>query len=411
MEVIKIVVANVFGAVNKGDAALIEVCIDEIYSAFPGASVSGIAYQPSTQRRHLPQVTWHERLGNCLSRSVWRRRLCNVVRQGATICYVLFGRPWPLGLLIPREQRCAIKALKDADIVISCPGGYLEDSNPSYYANLIQIWAAARFGAKVVLAPQSVGPIRSRRGQWFAKKILSKANLVCVRESESYNFAVQTLSLPEKRVVRTGDLAFWHESTPAARELLKTEFGIEPDEPYIAVSVIEWAFPLAADQTEAKQRYVRKICQLLSILHETLGVRVVIVNQVAADLPVGREIASRHPDFVILDQRDRPVADVRGIIAGSAVFLGSRFHSCIFGLLAGQPLVALSYLPKTSGIMTDLGLSARVHDIDTFDVQRVAERMIFDYKDPTIGREEVNRAVQRYKDQYPRFSDLLREAA
>jgi colanic acid/amylovoran biosynthesis protein len=48
MEVIKVVVANVFGAVNKGDAALIEVCVDEIYGAFPGASVSGIASSPAS---------------------------------------------------------------------------------------------------------------------------------------------------------------------------------------------------------------------------------------------------------------------------------------------------------------------------------------------------------------------------
>ncbi|WP_081077822.1 polysaccharide pyruvyl transferase family protein [Burkholderia pseudomultivorans] len=411
MEVSRVVVANVFGAVNKGDAALIEVCIDEIEDAFPDAAVSGIAYQPSIQRRHLPRVTWYERLGNCMSKNVWRRRVCNVVRQGITICYVFLRRPWPLGLLIPREQRRAIRALKHADLVVSCPGGYLEDSNPSYYANLIQIWAAAKFGTKIVLAPQSVGPIRSRRGRWFAAKVLSKAHLVCVRESESYQFAVETLRLPAARVVRTGDLAFWHAATPAARELVKAEFGIEPDEPYIAVSVIEWAFPLASDQAEAKDRYVRKVCDLLGILHQTLGVRIIVVNQVAADLPVGRQIAAQCPDFVILDQKDRPVSDVRGIIAGSAVFLGSRFHSCIFGLLAGRPLVALSYLPKTSGIMTDLGLNARVHDIDTFDVRQVAEKMIADYKNPSAAQAEIDRAVERYRNLYPRFADLLREAA
>ncbi|KWF12764.1 hypothetical protein WT55_05715 [Burkholderia pseudomultivorans] len=212
-------------------------------------------------------------------------------------------------------------------------------------------------------------------------------------------------------MVRTGDLAFWHAATPAARELVKAEFGIEPDEPYIAVSVIEWAFPLASDQAEAKDRYVRKVCDLLGILHQTLGVRIIVVNQVAADLPVGRQIAAQCPDFVILDQKDRPVSDVRGIIAGSAVFLGSRFHSCIFGLLAGRPLVALSYLPKTSGIMTDLGLNARVHDIDTFDVRQVAEKMIADYKNPSAAQAEIDRAVERYRNLYPRFADLLREAA
>lgn len=411
MQVNHVVVANVFGAVNKGDSALIEVCIDEILEAFPNASLSGIAYQPSTQRAHLPRVTWHERLGNCVSKHMWRRRLCNVVRQAITICYVSLRRPWLLGRLIPVEQRRAIDALGKADVVVSCPGGYLEDSNPSYYANLIQIWAASKFGATVVLAPQSVGPIRSRRGRWFAAKVLAKASLICVRESESYHFVVETLALPAARVARTGDLAFWHAATPAATASMKAELGIDPDEPYIAVSVIEWAFPLAADQAQAKERYVRSLCELLNILHDTLGVRIVIVNQVAADLPVGREIAERCREFVILDQKDRPVADVRSIIAGSSVFLGSRFHSCIFGLLAGRPLVALSYLPKTSGIMTDLGLSARVYDIDGFNVDEIARTMIADYRAPSRGQAEIDRAVERYRRLYPRFADLLREAA
>ncbi|HDR8933746.1 MULTISPECIES: polysaccharide pyruvyl transferase family protein [Burkholderia] len=411
MKVSHVVVANVFGAVNKGDAALIEVCIDEILEAYPNAEISGIAYQPTTQRAHLPRVTWHERLGNCVSDSIWRRRLCNVVRQGITICYVFLRRPWLLGRLIPGEQRRAIDALGNADIVVSCPGGYLEDSNPSYYANLIQIWAAAKFGAIVVLAPQSVGPIRSRRGRWFAAKILAKASLICVRESESYHFVVEELALPAARVARTGDLAFWHAPAAAATSAMRAELGLAQNEPYIAVSVIQWAFPLATDQAQAKERYVRNICELLHLLYDTLGVRIVIVNQVAADLPVGREIESRCSGIAILDQKDRPVSDVRSIIAGASVFLGSRFHSCIFGLLAGRPLVALSYLPKTSGIMSDLGLSSRVHDIDGFDVHEVAETMISDYRAPTKGQAEIVRAVERYRSLYPRFADLLREAA
>ncbi|KVE75558.1 hypothetical protein WI98_12405 [Burkholderia vietnamiensis] len=156
---------------------------------------------------------------------------------------------------------------------------------------------------------------------------------------------------------------------------------------------------------------MRNICELLHLLYDTLGVRIVIVNQVAADLPVGREIESRCSGIVILDQKDRPVSDVRSIIAGASVFLGSRFHSCIFGLLAGRPLVALSYLPKTSGIMSDLGLSSRVHDIDGFDVHEVAETMISDYRAPIKGQAEIDRAVERYRSLYPRFADLLREAA
>ncbi|MFP3525531.1 hypothetical protein SB912_23890, partial [Pantoea sp. SIMBA_072] len=133
-----------------------------------------------------------------------------------------------------------------------------------------------------------------------------------------YHFVVETLALPAARVARTGDLAFWHATTPAATSSMKAELGLEPNEPYIAVSVIDWAFPLALDQADAKERYVRNICELLDVLHDTLGVRIVIVNQVAADLPIGRQIAARCPGFVILDEKDRPVSDVRSIIAGAS---------------------------------------------------------------------------------------------
>ena len=158
-------VSNVFGSYNRGDALLVEALHHSIRSAYGmDAELYGIAHFPDLERAHLPDVTWSNPPARSYSDAKWLRRGTNAIRTIGSLAYAGSNSPkyWPF-LTPPRSQRDSIGVLQRADLVVSCAGGFLLDNNPSIFGNLMQMEIANRAGTPLVLAPQTIGPIRNER--------------------------------------------------------------------------------------------------------------------------------------------------------------------------------------------------------------------------------------------------------
>lgn len=404
----RITISNVFGSSNRGDALLVEALHAAIRSAFgPEAALSGVAHFPELERAHLPDVAWSPPPARSYAANKWVRRGVNAVRTLGSLGYAAVGAPalWPL-LPPPAAQRASIRALRDADLVISCAGGFLLDVNASILGNLMQMRIAKRFGRPLILAPQTIGPIRSPRLRALTAHTLAKADLICAREQYTYDFLVGDLGLPAERVLRTTDIAFEHGSVDAAGGAQAlSDLGFAPDEAFIGATVVDWAFPAAASPAAAKAAYRDKVVALLTRIHEATGRRILLFNQVSSDLALGREVVARCGPAAILDEADRSTPVMRGMIERADLFLGSRFHSCVFALLGRVPTVSLAYTYKSTGIMQDLGLEDRVWDIDAFDVNELADliKRLVEQREAESAR--VDAALCTLK--FPRFADVL----
>ena len=66
--------------------------------------------------------------------------------------------------------------------------------------------------------------------------------------------------------------------------------------------------------------------------------------------------------------------------------IGMRLHSCLLALMCGVPAISISYLPKCSDIMNDLGLSDFVIDVKDVDVEGLIE-MVYDLRNESVRRE------------------------
>lgn len=97
---------------------------------------------------------------------------------------------------------------------------------------------------------------------------------------------------------------------------------------------------------------------------------------------------------------------MRNMISACDYFIGSRFHSCVFSLLAGIPTISIAYTYKSTGIMRDLDMGDLVFDISTFDACELKELLgdMFDRREYYVER------VRRGRSQleYPDFSEVLR---
>ena len=103
----------------------------------------------------------------------------------------------------------------------------------------------------------------------------------------------------------------------------------------------------------------------MSLIHRKTGKPIYLFNQVRTDLPVCRRIAEMAGCDVFVDFEDRGPHEMRTIIANANFMVASRFHSCIFALLEGVPVLAISYNYKTEGIMDMLEMSDCVRDISS----------------------------------------------
>ncbi|PIL21767.1 hypothetical protein P775_02705 [Puniceibacterium antarcticum] len=404
----KICISDIFGSLNRGDALLCDALIHSIKEAAPGAELAGVAHFPEIERERHPDIDWQEAPSRSNAESIYVRRALNGLRSGLTLGYSALGGPSGIAPFypLPKSQLASIQHIKDADLIVSSAGGFLLDANATIYSHLLQFHLARKFGTPYVLAPQTIGPIRSTRLKKMTAAALSDARIIAVREQYSYDFVVNDLGLPSDKVVRTTDIAFEHEETdPAGGAEALAGLGIAPNERFIGATTVNWKFRGEDNPKAAYEEYREKMVALMVSMHERFGRRIVLFNQVSQDLPLAREVASRCGEAVVLDEADRSTEVMRGMIERADVFLGSRFHSCVFSILGRVPLFCLAYTYKSTGIMDDLNMSDRVAPIGKFNVNNVVETIGWLIENRESESKRINDAVQKMA--FPKFSTVL----
>lgn len=402
----KFMIVNAFGRSNRGDSVLLDECIHEIRARFPDAQIAGAVFEgiEAAQAVH-PAVTWSERIGNAPGGSLGR------IKALVYLFTAWFSAWLPLlGRLLPEKQRRTLDAIRESDVVISAPGGYIHDTNFAYFIALLHIHLGTIMGKTVILAPQSVGPIARPFSRAVARHVLGKVPYLCARESYSWDFLALDLNLPEKNVYRTGDSAFWNthvEDDPHLIDGIFGEVGVPKDTPIFGMTVVKWSFPKSREPAGDLDRYTTAVARAADHMAETYGLQPVIFNQVSEDLPASLEVQRKAKCRVIVDQTSREPDILRAMIARSRVFLGTRFHSCIFSMMAGRPTFAIAYLPKTEYIMNDLKLPHRHTPIDAIDYEYLIHRVSDDYQDLAGAEAEIRNAVAVYQQNFTRLQDIL----
>lgn len=402
----KFMIVNAFGRSNRGDSVLLDECIHEIRAKFPDAQISGAVFEGIEAARAVhPNVAWSERIGNAGGGGAGR------IKAMLYLLAAWFSASIPsLGRLLPEKQRQTLDAIRASDVVISAPGGYIHDTNFAYFIALLHIHLGTILGKTVILAPQSVGPIERPLSRAVARHVLGKVPYLCARESYSYDFLAHDLKLPEKNVYRTGDSAFWNthvEDNPGLIDGIFENLGVPKDKPVFGMTVVKWSFPKSKTAAADLDRYTDAVARAADHMAETYGLQPVIFNQVSEDLPASLDVQRKAMGKVIVDQTSREPDILRAMIARSRVFLGTRFHSCIFSMMAGRPTFAIAYLPKTEYIMNDLKLTHRHTPIDAMDYDYLIKQIGGDFENLSQAEAEIRNAVLVYQKDFTRLQDIL----
>lgn len=403
---IDISIINAYGHSNRGDSVLLSECISEIKSEYPTANINVLLFddymfESNTKTRKF------NRLCNVNDDSLIKQYFKKVYIFIMLLFYCALKMEFILQLL-PKDQRKTIEALKKSSIAVSSPGGYIHDTNNAYYIALLHIYLCKCFGLKVILAPQSYGPINGKLGRAICKYVLNNTDIICTRESYSYEFLIK-LGVKSDLILQCGDSAFW-ESSIRDKDSSKhlQSLGIKENEKFIGMTLVDWTFPNQSHKEEKKKNYIDVISHVANKIYDSHNMRTVIFNQVSDDLDLARQLAVLCPESVLVDESEKEPEVLRGLISRSYVFLGTRFHSCIFALMSSVPTLAIAYLPKTEYILKDLEFSNRFFDINNLKIDEILNKVLENIDNREMYSQDIYRSVCKYRTTKNRLTHALR---
>lgn len=389
----KIVVSNGYSWQNKGDAALAMACFEAIRGWNPEAELGFVSLSPSLDRRQY-QVKGLRIVGEDLEKIVDRSHP-KALRAG-----------WFAGQLATRGRFTDYRRLiADADIVVACPGGYLNDSwGPIVRIHLNQLAAAKARGIPFILSNQSIGPFHSPRIRQATGKVLRDAQAVISREEISQALVAE-LGVARSKNVLAPDLAFSLSAPPSPEHDAKAGALIAgADTPVIGVTVREWSFRSQPDPQAAQRAYMRAVTEAVETFVARTGGRVLLLPQVIGPGADDDRIASRRI-FDALGERSRSHVDVvtedlhplalRRIMSRLDALVGTRMHSNIFALTEGTPVVAIGYEHKTLGIMRMMGQEPLYTDINTVTADQINSRLDACLETTQAGRTAIRDRAAR----------------
>ncbi|RFU22795.1 polysaccharide pyruvyl transferase family protein [Geodermatophilus marinus] len=325
-----------------------------------------------------------------LVRRVWPDAECSFHDYGGTAPPVRIGDPRELAREWVTGTRGLRSWLREFDLVVDTRSG---DSFADIYGlpRLATMSAVAEFvrrsGVPLVLGPQTIGPFESRRGRVLGRTSLRAATRTMARDHRS---AALAADLGHPVDARTTDVVF----------ALDTPARTATRDVVLNVSGLLWQGDRHVDSAAYRDTVSRLYRELVTRGREvTLLAHVVGWARGDNDVPAVEEFAAAHegPVDVVVPTS---LAEVREVVAGASLVLGSRMHACLNALSVGTPAVPLAYSRKFEPLLQDLGWR---HSVDLRAEQAPLEavlRVLDDEPELTATADDVRRRAQ----------DLLGEA-
>lgn len=200
---------------------------------------------------------------------------------------------------------------------------------------------AAQAGVRAVMAPQTIGPFRSRRARALARRNLSRSSLVFARDEASAEAASR---LGRDVDMTSTDMVFG----------LKQPVKAEEHDVLLNVSGLLWN-PNSHVDHEAYQGSVRIVIdELLSQGRAiTLLPHVLDSADHDNDVPAVRAVEEIY-DGAVKVHRPMDLDDARSAIASANVVIGARMHACLNALSTGTPAIAMAYSRKFAPLLSAL---------------------------------------------------------
>lgn len=276
------------------------------------------------------------------------------------------------------QKVASFELLKASDGVVVKGGGFVHTyghlQDPYYlWFNLYYAILALRLRKKVIIFPNSFGPVEGRINRIILRMIVNRCSLVYAREKKSFDCLTRVGC---KNIKMHNDLAYY--ATIENTRSIVTDIP-NTGKPKIGITVRPYRFPESDDPDQAYKHYVTAIANFCDFASDYEIYFVVQVqgpsaheNDRIAISDVMKEC--QRNDIEVIDGA-YDYKDLLLIYSKMDYLIGTRFHSVVFSQLSGIPSLAIAYGGnKSEGIMSQIGLGDFVIDINNISENEIKEK-------------------------------------
>ena len=343
-----VLICGAYGLGNSGDEAILEAVLSQIRETDSTVPVTVISRDP--------------------------RRTADLHKVRAVWSFNVFG---------------LLRAFRHCGLFLSGGGSLVQDVTSRrsllYYLTMMRL--AKRFGCTVVMYGCGIGPVEKNGDRKLAAKVINEcADCITLRDSGALE-ELNALGVTEKDVRVSGDPAL---SLKAAEGVdldgAMRALGMEPDERYIAYSLRD----MGEDRLPASL-----VASAADECSRKFGCRTVFVCNSKEDSAFSERVSElmETPFMIVMEGLRSSV--VLGILSRAAALVSGRLHSLIFAAGVGAPAVAVSYDPKVSGFMEDLGFGK------TLALEGLTKEALVDSVEQVLGedRQQLAKRAEELREQ------------
>ncbi|MBQ7758303.1 polysaccharide pyruvyl transferase CsaB [Anaerotignum sp.] len=236
--------------------------------------------------------------------------------------------------------RDVFHAIRKCDVLLSGGGSLLQDSTSTrslmYYLSITA--TAKMMRKKVMLYANGIGPVSGKTNRRLVKQVVNKADLITLREENSYE-ELLSMGVNPKKCFVTADPVFTMDgiSGEEARAILREE-GVPMDKPVVVVSVRNW---------KDMDKFIGNFAEMCDTIVDKYNRNIVFLGmQMPHDITVSEKVRKKmKQDAYILKGNYSPY-EVMGIISQADFILSMRLHTLIFAARQRVPLIGFIYDPK-----------------------------------------------------------------
>ena len=283
-----------------------------------------------------------------------------------------------------------LEVLQKSDAFIWGGGSLMQDAtslaSPVYYAGLMAL--AQQRGLKTIAWAQGIGPLNKSFTRWLTKQVLLGCDGISVRDTASAklltDWQIEPIVAPDP---------VWALRSDTAPELEPT------DKPRVAI--VLRSHPLLTPnrlQTliKAFQDFQAKTNTFLLLVPFQPAIDSAIATLVAA------ELMGEHQIITIDDPRQ-----LKGLFKEVKMTVGMRLHSLIVAAASGCSCFALSYDPKVSQLMLELGLPGYELTDLPLDEQVISDALCHSYRQEAFNQMQIQSLTDRALIHQQLLSEIL----
>ena len=419
----KILIVDAYTPAHVGNGVLLKSSINVIKRAFPNSEIRFLSLETSTPKivtdlpynEFLFRFPVHMSIANKI---IWL--VFNLAFMFFHIINRLTFKLRPSSITFSNYRKDAFKKIEDADVVVSITGEAINDRTRSVLPFfLFTYWMAASLGKKMIIFPQSIGPLKRSWTRKLCQIVLSRCSLVVGRDEYSID-ELKGLGIPE-------DIIYFSPDVGVIQPFINAE---EANEILIQQSINKGNnFLLGISVSKPKEEGIANtdhISILIDGIKKAFDPSETTILILSANMPLPgvdegdfsdcKSFAEKLREFEvkILEPKIYSPETFKGILSRLDLFISSRMHVSILATMATTPTITLNTQRKLHGYMLNIGQESLSLDLEDLNADLIKQKVKFaksSLSDIKKNLSEMSIAMEEKIDKFAEYlSENLRKA-